>query len=238
MKSLKRLKVLAFTSLLALCGTLVVPAGIAGQQTAKPPQPPNPAFAPIQDDPALPRVLLIGDSISIGYTLPTRRRLQDTANVHRIPTNGGPTINGLENLDSWLGSGKWHVIHFNWGLHDLRFMDDGKHQVAIEKYEQNLQDLVGRLKRTGATLIWASTTPVPDAEVNPPRKNSDAIAYNVTAKRVMDQNGIRINDLYTLAFSRLGDIQLPANVHYSEAGYEVLAERVAASIRAALDSRR
>ena len=79
---------------------------------------------------------------------------------------------------------------------------------------------------------------MPDAEVTPPRKNSDAIAYNVAAKRVMDQNGIRINDLYTVAFSRLGEIQLPANVHYSEAGYEVLAERVAASIRAALDSRR
>ena len=44
------------------------------------------------------------------------------------------------------------MIHFNWGLHDLRFMDDGKHQVAIEKYEQNLRELVGRLKRTGATL--------------------------------------------------------------------------------------
>ncbi len=38
-------------------------------------QAPNPAFAPIQDDPALPRVLLIGDSISIGYTLPVRRLL-------------------------------------------------------------------------------------------------------------------------------------------------------------------
>ena len=238
MESMKRLKNLAIPSLLTLCGTLVVHVGIAGQQTAKPPQPPNPAFAAIQDDPVLPRVLLIGDSISIGYTLPTRRLLQGIANVHRIPTNGGPTINGLENLDGWLGSGKWHVIHFNWGLHDLRFMDDGKHQVAIEKYEQNLQELVARLKRTGATLIWASTTPVPDAEVTPPRKNSDTIAYNRAAMRVMEQHGIRVNDLYSVAFSRLGDIQLPANVHYSEAGYEVLAEQVAVSIRAALDSRR
>ena len=183
-------------------------------------------------------MLLIGDSISIGYTLPTRRLLQGVANVHRIPTNGGPTINGLENLDGWLGSGKWHVIHFNWGLHDLRFMDDGKHQVAIEQYEQNLQELVGRLKRTGATLIWASTTPVPDAKVTPPRNNSDAIAYNLAARRVMEQHGIRVNDLYSVAFSRLGEIQLPANVHYSEAGYEVLAEQVAAGIRATLDSRR
>jgi len=228
---------LASPWLLALCGALVVEAGAfgQGQQTPTPQQTPNPAFAEIKDAAALPRVLLIGDSISIGYTLFTRSLLQSKANVHRIPVNGGPTINGLENLDQWLGRGKWDVIHFNWGLHDLR-LDEGKHQVTIEKYEKNLRDLVGRLKRTGAALIWASTTPVPDAEVTPPRKNSDVIAYNVVAKRVMDENGILINDLYAVAFPRLGEIQRPANVHYTEPGYEVLAERVAASIRAALDS--
>src|SRR5687768_13473590 len=72
----------------------------------------NPAFTEIKDDAALPRVLLIGDSISIGYTLPTRTRLQGKANVHRIPVNGGPTIRGLESLDQWLGTAKWDVIHF------------------------------------------------------------------------------------------------------------------------------
>ena len=130
------------------------------------------------------------------------------------------------------------MIHFNWGLHDLKFMEDGKHQVAIDKYEEHLRHLVGRLKRTGAALIWASTTPVPDAEVTPPRKNSDVIAYNAVAKRIMEENGIPINDLYAVAFPRLGEIQRPANVHYSDPGYEMLAERVAASIRVALDSYR
>jgi acyl-CoA thioesterase-1 len=233
-------KILALAPFLMLCGVSFVQAGLFGHTQPSPsPQPaPNPAFAEIEDDPALPRVLLIGDSISIGYTLPTRTLLQGKANVHRIPVNGGPTINGLENLDRWLGSGKWHVIHFNWGLHDLRFMDDGKHQVSIEKYEKNLTDLVGRLKRTGATLIWASTTPVPDAEVTPPRKSSDVIAYNLAARRVMEEKAVKINDLYAFALPRLREIQRPANVHYTDAGYEVLAERVAASIRATLESPR
>ena len=52
-------------------------------------------FAPVTDDPKLPRVLLIGDSISIGYTLPTRDFLKGKVNLHRIPTNGGPTTRGL-----------------------------------------------------------------------------------------------------------------------------------------------
>ena len=73
----------------------------------------NPAFARIQDDPSLPRVLLIGDSISIGYTVPVRSLLAGKANVHRIPDNGGPTINGLAHIDQWLSDDRWQVIHFN-----------------------------------------------------------------------------------------------------------------------------
>jgi lysophospholipase L1-like esterase len=117
-------------------------------------------------------------------------------------------------------------------------MEDGKHQVPIDKYEKNLKELVGRLEQTGARLIWASTTPVPNAEVDPPRKNSDVVAYNLAARRVMDKNGIPINDLYTIVLPRIAELQRPANVHDTDGGYEFLAERVAASVRDALDSRR
>ncbi len=224
---------------LALCGAVALQFGASGQGQSPPvPQVPNPAFAAVQDDPTLPRVLLIGDSISIGYTLPARRLLERRATVHRIPVNGGPTVNGLEHLEQWLGRGPWNVIHFNWGLHDLRIMEDGRHQVTIDEYEKNLRILVERLKRTGATLIWASTTPVPDAAVNPPRRNGDVIAYNAVAMRIMQDNAIEIDDLYALALPRLGQLQRPANVHYTDAGYEVLAEHVAASIRRALDASR
>ena len=72
---------------------------------------PDPAMATIQDVAGLPRILLIGDSISIGYTLPVRKQLDGKANVHRITINGGPTTNGVANLAKWLGPGKWDVIH-------------------------------------------------------------------------------------------------------------------------------
>src|SRR5271168_1054472 len=88
-------------------------SAVAGGQEGGKKDKANP-LAAIKDEPALPRVLLIGNSISIGYTLPTRKLLAGKANVHRIATNGGPTTNGLKNLASWLGAGKWDVIHFNW----------------------------------------------------------------------------------------------------------------------------
>ncbi len=194
----------------------------------------RPEFLPIEDDPDLPRVLLIGDSISVGYTLPTRELLAGVANVHRPPENCGPTIRGLQRLDEWLGEGEWDVIHFNWGLHDLRMDEDGVHQVPIDAYQENLEALVHRLEQTGAELIWCSTTPVPDPVDGPARTNTDVIAYNQVAAAIMHQHGIAIDDLYEFALPQLEEIQLPHNVHFSPEGSAVLARQVAASIRAAL----
>jgi hypothetical protein len=53
----------------------------------------------VQDDPQLPRVLLIGDSVSRGYTQAVRKALAGKANVHRAPANCGPTASGLKNID-------------------------------------------------------------------------------------------------------------------------------------------
>lgn len=195
----------------------------------------NPALVPIKDRPGLPRVLLIGDSISIGYTLPVREMLKDVANVHRIPTNGGPTPKGIESIDAWLGKEKWDVVHFNWGLHDLKYMFDDRPQVDIGQYERNLFRLAGRLKQTGAKLIWATTTPVPNERVRPKRVPGDVARYNDAAGRVMAKHGIAINDLYHFANPKLARIQQEDNVHFHAEGSRLLGEQVAAAIRAALN---
>lgn len=213
-----------------LLGLLSAPA----QQPAKPKPAPNPTLAPIQDVAGLPRVLLIGDSISMGYTLPTRKLLEGKANVHRIPTNGGPTKNGVANIAKWLGTGKWDVIHFNWGIHDLKYMPDGKRQVEPADYEANLRSLVATLKKTGAQLIWASTTPIPEGELNPPRKFGQVKEYNDIAAKVMSENGIAIDDLNAYITPKLATLQNPHDVHYSPAGSDYLAQQVAAEITKAL----
>jgi hypothetical protein len=191
--------------------------------------PPDPALRQIDDTPGLPRVLLIGDSISIGYTEPVRAELAGKANVHRIPENGAATLS-VTKLDNWLGTGHWDVIHFNFGLHDLKFMDNGLRQVPLSDYEGNLRQIVGRLKRTGARLVFATTTPVPNTKVNPPRLTADVVEYNAAAKRIMQQSGVTVDDLYSLVYPRLSELQLPANVHYTTEGYKVLGHQVAETI--------
>ena len=196
----------------------------------------SPSLQPIRDVPGLPRVLLIGDSISIGYTLRVRAALRDRANIHRVPTNCGATSKVVAELDRWLGDGRWDLVHFNFGLHDVRRLETGMINVSPEQYEANLRTIVERLKRTGARLIWATTTPAPGRQ-RPgqyPRNPDDIPAYNAIAQRVMTEHGVTINDLYTAVLPRIRELQPPHDVHFNARGYDVLAERVTAGVAAAL----
>ena len=221
---------------------LTLPSGWAQRPVVPRALPPNP-YAPVEDVAGLPRVLLIGDSISEGYTPPVRKLLQGKANVHRIPENGGSTKAGLAKIEKWLGTEKWDVIHFNWGLHDLMF-DPSTHpdpaqyekdQLAL--YEKNLRALTARLKQTGAKLIWASSTPVAEEMSSPrsPSHRSNVVAiYNEIAAKIMMENGIPIDDLNAYVTPLQDKMRKPHDVHFSVEGSEFLAIKVAEEITKAL----
>lgn len=206
------------------------------------------AFTP---DPALPDVLILGDSISIGYTLLVRTSLKGIANVHRpltsngtgpaSPANCSDSATGIAKLASWLDGRHWRVIHFNFGLHDLKYLDGkgayvtpdkGTQVASLAVYEANLRTIVTRLKATGARLVWGSTTPVPDGSSG--RVKGDEVAYNAVARKVMEENGVAIDDLCACVSPRIAEVQKPRNVHFTDAGSKLLAQSVVASITLAL----
>ena len=182
----------------------------------------------VEEVPGLPRILLIGDSISRGYTLAVRKTLAGKANVHRAPANCGPTATGLAKLPIWLEGGPWDVIHFNFGIHDRGTKE------AV--YAENLEKLVGQLKATGAKLIWARTTPTIDASNAEKFSPERCSQLNTIADEVMKRHLIVANDLCTFIQPRLAELQLPSNVHFSEHGYDVLGGKVAAEILGVLSS--
>ena len=146
-----------------------------------------------------PKVLIIGDSISLGYTPYVKDLLKDEAIVIHNKGNAQYTGIGLLKIDEWLGEEDWDVIHFNWGLWDMygwRFKDTLR---TPDVYAENLEILIKRLEETGAELIWATTTPVCPA---PERNDLTVIdsktekAYRKAALRVMRKHKIQVNDLY------------------------------------------
>ena len=180
----------------------------------------------VADDPKLPRVLLIGDSVSRGYTQAVRRELAGKVNVHRAPANCGPTASGLKNLGVWLGAGKWDLIHFNFGIHDRT--------TAPDVYEKNIEDLVTRLKATGAKPVWASTTPIPPDTKDGETATAAIVEKNKIAARVMQKHGVVTDDLYAWILPETAKFQNPKDVHFTGPGYDRLAQRVARVIETAL----
>jgi lysophospholipase L1-like esterase len=175
----------------------------------------------VKDDPKLPRVLLIGDSVSRGYTQPARKFLAGKANVHRAPANCGPTASGVKNLDAWLGQGRWDLIHFNFGIHDRA--------TPAADYVKRLEEIVGRLEKTGAKLVWASTTPIPDDPAHKQTAES-IVEKNRLAAEVMKKHGIPTDDLFVAITPHLAKLQNPKDVHFTSEGYDFLGARVGEAV--------
>lgn len=173
----------------------------------------------------LPSVLLIGDSVSRGYTQAVRRELKGVANVHRAPENCGPVANGLRKLDVWLGDKKWDLIHFNFGIHDRA--------TPLEDYARRMEELLDRMEKSGARIVWASTTPIPDDPAKG-QKSVSIVERNAVAAQIIKRRGHGTDDLFSKVSPCLETYQNPKDVHFNAAGYDFLGAQVAESIRAEL----
>jgi lysophospholipase L1-like esterase len=121
--------------------------------------------------------------------------------------------------------GKWDIIHFNFGIHDRA--------THLEDYAARLEQIAERLQQTGAKVVWATTTPIPD---DPAQKQTAAsiVARNAVAREVMQRRRIAIDDLFAAITPRLAELQNPRDVHFNPAGYAFLGAQVAAALRGAL----
>lgn len=199
---------------------------------------------------ALPRILIIGDSVSMGYTKGVVQLLEGKADVRRPDANSGATFIGLRDLEKWLGDEKWDVIHFNFGLHDLRYCfnndpyqmkneagefptaETGSPRTPIQDYEANLRELVGRLQSTGAILVWGNTTPV--SAYHNGYEPALVVEYNAVANRVMQDLGVTVNDLNSVIAADIADLHGKDHVHPNYKGARELAKAVASAIEEAL----
>lgn len=185
--------------------------------------------------PALPKAVLIGDSIRLGYAPLVARRLAGRVTVTGPTENGGDSANVLARLAEWVISEQPDVVHLNCGLHDLkRSRETGEHQVPLPQYAANLRQIVQRLRAaTPAALVFATTTPVVDERhrqraVPFDRVEADVRRYNEAAIAVMQEEGVPVHDLHALV-ERHDPRRLigPDGVHYTPEGYDRLAEAVA-----------
>ncbi|WP_439621345.1 GDSL-type esterase/lipase family protein [Gemmata sp.] len=193
---------------------------------------------PPKAPPEVPRVLLLGDSIRLGYAPLVAKKLDGTAEVVHHKENGGDTATTLKNLDAWIEGVKPTVVHFNCGLHDLKFGKKANaHQVPIDDYEKNLRAIVARLKEATPHIVFATTTPILD-DRHAQRKgdfdrfDKDVTAYNERAVKVMLELGVPVDDLNRIVRDGgAGALIGKDGTHYTPAGSERLADAVTDCVR-------
>jgi lysophospholipase L1-like esterase len=182
------------------------------------------------------KVLVVGDSISIGYTPALQQQLAGLAEVVHSPGNAEDSAKVVSNLGTWLNTAQPDAVVLNCGLHDIkRDRETRAYQVPPDAYRANLTAILKIVDEAGCRLLWVSTTPVIDARHNPARTfdrhDVDADAYNATASAVMEAAGIAVLDLNT-AVKELGQESLLGEdgVHFTPDGYNTLGQAVARTV--------
>jgi len=185
-----------------------------------------------------PKILIIGDSISIGYTPHVKEMLGDNAFVSHNKGNAEHTGTGLERVTEWIGDEEWDIIQFNWGLWDLAYRSDsskvqgmrdkinGEVTFTADQYAANLDSLVVLIKSLSkAKLLFVSTSYVPEGESG--RFVEDALIYNKVAFEIMNKHDVPVNDIYELSKEVHNNHSTGSdNVHYTKDGYKLLAQKI------------
>lgn len=194
------------------------------------------------------KVVLIGDSIRLGYAPTVEAELAGKVNIISPKPNGGDSRNVLKHLDEWVIREQPAVVHFNCGIHDTKkSKTTGTFQVSPEQYEANLREIVARIrKETGAVVLFATSTPILDDRAAQARTKADyellqasIDQYNQIALKVMDELKVPVADLRAALPDdsvATAKIMTADGVHFSPEGRERLGKRVAAFIRQHLPS--
>ena len=185
--------------------------------------PSNDGWAYVKDDPSLPRILIIGDSISRSYTAPLRVALRGKANVHRAPANCGRTDYFFQHGEVWLeqnGSNRWDLVLMNYGVHD--------YDKPPGQFAENLRKIVARLRQTGARIVWVRTVPwgraTDDASVDRSPKT------NETSDAVARAEGLAVIDLHSPMLAERGRLQTKDHTHWREEGAQLMGDLIARAV--------
>jgi hypothetical protein len=184
---------------------------------------------PPHADPALPNVLLLGDSITRNYFPGVTKGLKGAANVYLMAMStsvGDPRLPRQIEEFAAMENVAFRVVHFNNGMHGWNYTE--------AQYKTALPDLLHSVEQIAPShhaIIWATTTPVQIQAFNG-ATNERINERNRIAQALFSSLGITIDDQHALMMKHLDTYE--DTVHFGPAGAALMGDQAAETIRAAL----
>lgn len=194
------------------------------------------------------KVILLGDSIRVGYQPFVTEKLKGWAEVWAPETNCRHSRFTRENLAEWALDKPADIIHVNVGLHDMsRFdkqapegtkLEDVPTQIPFDEYKNNVRYILETLvNETSAKVIWRTTTPsLLERQIaigkSPKRLASDVPKFNVASIEIARNVGVPIHDMYhQIMGAGVEDLLGADGIHYPAESNEKLADWVITELR-------
>ena len=187
-------------------------------------------------------VLLIGDSIRLGYDKSVRKTMEHEVNVYFPEDNcrfANYVLRYLHEYKELLGGETADVIHWNAGLWDCLHLFEEEANTPLDIYAYYIERICVRMKKLfpEAKVIFATSTSVQTELMDKDHKryNEEIEIYNKIAVDVVSKYGFMINDLYQVS------IGLPEEAHsdpvhyYTSIGTKAFTEQVVSFLASMLD---
>lgn len=179
------------------------------------------------------KVLLLGDSIRMGYDKYVKLALKDVADVIFPDENCRSSAYVLRSIFFW---NEWlklddsiDVIHWNAGLWDGLRLLDGKPLISFEQYKDNIERISFHLNKwfPNTRIIFATSTPVQEELFGECKRfNSDTEKYNQAACEIVKSYGGYINDLYSIMSKCPTSYHSDQTHYYTKEGTQVITNAV------------
>lgn len=186
-------------------------------------------------------LLLLGDSIRMGYDKAVEKTLEGKANVYFPAENcrfASYVLRYLHEYKALVKDGQVDVLHWNTGLWDcLRLFEEEPH-TPLEVYAYYIDRICVRIKKLfpEAKVVFATSTSVLSEKMgkNFKRYNAEIEEYNKVAIEIVKKHGFEINDLYNVSTSLPVEAHSDAVHYYTDIGTKAFAEQVLAYVVPAL----
>ena len=189
------------------------------------------------------KILILGDSIRMGYDKYVKMAFEDVAQVYSPVNNCRCSSTLVRHLQEWVEetgcADELDLVYWNAGLWDTLLLGDGLNHITLDVYEANVNRICRQLQMFApkAKIIFATSTPVQEELFTGmfKRLNKDVERYNLAAGRIVESYGGQVDDLYTMAKNAPVSYHSDQTHYYTKEGKKLFTEHVVATMEKTLD---